>query len=94
MSDLTTLLFSFTIIIELTSLGERCPEYLSCSRSNQLFRLVWVGPRVAGWLSEMPSLSATTEALTTRVAMPKGLALVLLQATIFKQRMSDVFRSG
>jgi AGCS family alanine or glycine:cation symporter len=93
-SDLTTLRFSFTTIIEFAPFGERCSEYLFCNRSNQLFRLGWVGALVAACLSGMPSRSTTNQALNTWVAIPNGLALVLLQATIFKPRMSNVFGPG
>lgn len=93
-SDLATLLFTFTTIIVFAYYGERCLEYLFGSRSNQLFRLVWAGALVLGCVSGLPWLWTTTEALNALMALPNVLALVLLSGTVFKLSKSYVFRPG
>jgi len=93
-SDLATVLFTFTTIIVFAYYGERCLEYLFGSRSNQLFRLVWAGALVVGCVSGVPWLWTTTEALNALMALPNVIALVLLSATVFRLTKSYGFRPG
>ena len=93
-SDLATLLFTFTTIIVFAYYGERCLEYLFGSRSNQLFRLVWTGVLVVSCVSGAPLFWTTTEALNALMALPNVIALVLLSATVFRLTKSYGFRPG
>ena len=91
-SDLATVLFTFTTIIVFAYYGERCLEYLFGSRSNPLFRLIWAGALVVGCVSGVPWLWTTTEALNALMALPNVIALVLLSATVFRLTKSYAFR--
>lgn len=93
-SDLATLLFTFTTIIVFAYYGERCLEYLFGSRSNRPFRLVWIAALVVGCVSGVPWLWTTTEALNALMALPNVIALVLLSATVFRLTKSYGFRPG
>ncbi|MFM1812919.1 MAG: hypothetical protein RLZZ336_1857 [Cyanobacteriota bacterium] len=91
-TDLATLLFTFTTIIVFAYYGERCLEYLLGSRSNRPFRLVWAGALVVGCVSGVPWFWTTTEALNALMALPNVIALVLLSATVFRLTKGYGFR--
>ena len=83
-SDVATLLFSFTTIIVFGYYGERCLEYLFGSRSNQVFRLVWIAAVVLGSLEGAGWLWTTTEALNALMALPNIIAVLMLSALVFR----------
>ena len=89
-----TVLFTFSTLIVFAYYGERCLEYLAGSRSNRLFRLIWVGSIVVASLTEIDALWLTTETLNSIMSIPNLIAIVVMSSSIFAITKSYNFKAS
>lgn len=82
--DVATVLFTFTTIIVFAYYGERCLEFVLGSRSNLIFRLIWIAVLVFSSVTSLRSIWLGTEILNALMALPNILALVMLSTNIFR----------
>jgi len=82
-TNISTVLFTFTTIIVFGYYGERCAEYLFGSRSNVSFRLIWCAVLALSSITGERAIWQITEILNALMALPNILALVMLSGCIF-----------
>jgi len=90
-TNISTVLFTFTTIIVFGYYGERCAEFLFGTRSNLPFRLVWCGVLVVSAITGDRAIWQITELLNALMALPNILALVMLSGGIFQLTKSYTF---
>ncbi|MEB3275698.1 MAG: alanine:cation symporter family protein, partial [Cyanobacteriota bacterium] len=80
--------FTFTTFTAFAYYGERCLEYLCGERSNQIYRLLWVGLMVVGAVVDLDIIWKSTELLNAFVALPNIIGVVVLSNKVFQQTRS------